>query len=333
MSTSLSADRWLGCRRGYPAAFRTSRQASTAHSAQYLPHRQRRPSRHRQGLLSRHGPDFCQDPGRIRRCDPHRSERPSCLTGDRVGWTHSPRDSDHGGEGEVFRDEHARGVALPRPHGHHGHLLQHGRAASPGIQAACCRQPRGLFLTAQKDFSKDAREQTVFNRYINRWHLEKQDNSLSMSPPKEPIVIYIEKTVPVKYRRWIKEGIEDWNKAFENVGIIGAIEVLASKRTRTSSRITTRRTRGTTSSGGSRPSAPLPSRLHARTRAPARCWIRTSCLTRRWFGTSSMSSACSPTRRRTPRPCRRACAMAGPQPVGASGLEEPAGRLQPADPE
>ena len=56
----------------------------------------------------------------------------------------------------------------------------------------------GYFLTAQKDFSKDAREQTVFNRYINRWHLEKQDNSLRMSPPKEPIVIYIEKTVPVR---------------------------------------------------------------------------------------------------------------------------------------
>jgi hypothetical protein len=100
-----------------------------------------------------------------------------------------------------------------------------GALPAPGYKPRIADNRVGYFLTAQKDFSKDAREQTVFNRYINRWHLEKQDNSLRMSPPKEPIVIYIEKTVPVKYRRWIKEGIEDWNKAFEKVGIIGAIEV------------------------------------------------------------------------------------------------------------
>ncbi len=83
----------------------------------------------------------------------------------------------------------------------------------------------GYFVTAQQDFSKDDRADTTFDRFVNRWHLEKQDPSLSKSPPKEPIVIYIEHTVPVKYRRWVREGIETWNEAFEAIGFVDAIEV------------------------------------------------------------------------------------------------------------
>ncbi len=62
-------------------------------------------------------------------------------------------------------------------------------------------------------------------RYANRWHLEKADPSLRMSPPKQPIVFHIEHTTPLRYRRWVREGVLAWNKAFERVGIIGAIEV------------------------------------------------------------------------------------------------------------
>lgn len=64
-----------------------------------------------------------------------------------------------------------------------------------------------------------------YKRYINRWHLEKADSSLKLSPPKEPIVFYVEHTVPVRYRRWIKEGTLYWNKAFEKVGIQDAVQV------------------------------------------------------------------------------------------------------------
>jgi len=34
-------------------------------------------------------------------------------------------------------------------------------------------------------------------RYINRWHLEKQDPDAPLSPPKKPIVFWIENAVPV----------------------------------------------------------------------------------------------------------------------------------------
>ncbi|MEQ8821514.1 MAG: zinc-dependent metalloprotease [Sumerlaeia bacterium] len=83
----------------------------------------------------------------------------------------------------------------------------------------------GYFLTAQKDFSKDEEQPDIFDRYINRWHLEKADPSLKLSPPKEPIVFYLEDSIPVRYRRWVRQGVEDWNKAFEKIGIVDAIVV------------------------------------------------------------------------------------------------------------
>jgi hypothetical protein len=82
----------------------------------------------------------------------------------------------------------------------------------------------GYFTTAYRDLGK-VNDAEVPVRYINRWHLEKRDPKLAMSPPKEPIVFYIDSATPVRYRRWVRQGVEYWNKAFENIGIDGAIEV------------------------------------------------------------------------------------------------------------
>jgi len=82
----------------------------------------------------------------------------------------------------------------------------------------------GYFTTYFRDFSK-VRDDEVWTRYINRWHLEKADPSLSVSPAKEPIVYYIEHTVPVKYRRYVKQGALYWNEAFEDIGISDAIVI------------------------------------------------------------------------------------------------------------
>jgi hypothetical protein len=83
----------------------------------------------------------------------------------------------------------------------------------------------GYFLTVFKDLTTVNPDGTNFVRYINRWNLRKRDPSLTLSPPAEPIVFYIEHTVPVRYRRWVREGILEWNKAFEACGILDAIEV------------------------------------------------------------------------------------------------------------
>ena len=83
----------------------------------------------------------------------------------------------------------------------------------------------GYFLTTNQDWSKPVDTRDLFNRYINRWQLEKRDPSLELCEPRQPIIYYIEKTVPVKYRRAVRDGILEWNKAFEKVGFVNAVEV------------------------------------------------------------------------------------------------------------
>lgn len=82
----------------------------------------------------------------------------------------------------------------------------------------------GYFYSSHSDYAKPANED-VTERYINRWNVEKADPSLTMSPPKQPIVWYVEHTTPVRFRRYVREGIAMWNKAFEAIGIVGAVEV------------------------------------------------------------------------------------------------------------
>jgi hypothetical protein len=82
----------------------------------------------------------------------------------------------------------------------------------------------GYFTTSFRDLGK-FRDDKKWVRYINRWNVEKRDPNLRLSPPKTPIVFYIDHKVPVRYRRYVREGILEWNKAFEKVGIADAVEV------------------------------------------------------------------------------------------------------------
>ena len=82
----------------------------------------------------------------------------------------------------------------------------------------------GYFTTGYSDFGKYDDDKTKV-RYINRWHLEKADPKLKVSPVRNPIIFYIEHTTPVRYRRWVREGILMWNDAYEKIGLANAIEV------------------------------------------------------------------------------------------------------------
>ena len=93
-----------------------------------------------------------------------------------------------------------------------------------GYQPRIADHRIGYFSTTYKDIG-DASSDDPWVRYVNRWHLEKADPSLKMSPPKQPIVFYLEHTIPVRYRRWVRDGVLEWNKAYEQVGIVNAIEV------------------------------------------------------------------------------------------------------------
>ncbi len=81
----------------------------------------------------------------------------------------------------------------------------------------------GYFLTAYQNLS-DLTSRDLFVRYINRWHLEKQNPALPVSPPKQPIVFWLENTIPVEYRQAVREGVLMWNAAFEQIGFKDAIE-------------------------------------------------------------------------------------------------------------
>jgi len=82
----------------------------------------------------------------------------------------------------------------------------------------------GYFITAYQDVSNDERKDP-FVRYINRWHLEKQNPKAAISSPKKPIVFWIDNAVPLEYRDAVKEGVLMWNKAFLAAGFKDAIQV------------------------------------------------------------------------------------------------------------
>lgn len=80
----------------------------------------------------------------------------------------------------------------------------------------------GYFLVMQQDFTDDTLD-TRYKRYISRWKLEKKDPTAAISDPVEPIVFWIENTVPHEYREGVRQGIEVWQEAFTEAGFSNAI--------------------------------------------------------------------------------------------------------------
>ncbi len=60
-------------------------------------------------------------------------------------------------------------------------------------------------------------------KLIKRWRLEKKDPSAAISEPVKPIVFYVGRGVPEKWRKYTIEGIEMWQSAFEAAGFKNAI--------------------------------------------------------------------------------------------------------------
>ena len=60
-------------------------------------------------------------------------------------------------------------------------------------------------------------------KYITRWRLEKQHPDAAVSDPVNPIVFYVGRGVPQRWRPWVKKGIEAWRPVFEAAGFSNAI--------------------------------------------------------------------------------------------------------------
>lgn len=80
----------------------------------------------------------------------------------------------------------------------------------------------GYFQTMYQDYT-NLDKQTPYVRYIDRWNLKKKNPDARISEPLEPIVFWIENTVPHEFRDAIAEGIEFWNSSFEKIGFRSAV--------------------------------------------------------------------------------------------------------------
>jgi Met-zincin/Domain of unknown function (DUF5117) len=80
----------------------------------------------------------------------------------------------------------------------------------------------GLFANTLLDFGDDL-SRTPRQRFVNRWRLEKTDPAAALSEPVKPITFWIDRNMPLKYRAAVREGILEWNQAFERIGFKNAI--------------------------------------------------------------------------------------------------------------
>ncbi|MBD1397558.1 zinc-dependent metalloprotease [Pontibacter sp. JH31] len=84
----------------------------------------------------------------------------------------------------------------------------------------------GYFTLSQTDYGTDE-QRAAKRRYIVRWKLEPKDKEAyargELVEPVKPIVYYIDPATPMKWRPFLKQGVEDWQKAFEAAGFKNAI--------------------------------------------------------------------------------------------------------------
>ena len=84
----------------------------------------------------------------------------------------------------------------------------------------------GYFGVQQTDYGLPAQRSEV-RRYISRWRLEPKDPAAfargELVDPVKPIVYYIDPATPVQWRTCLKDGVNDWQKAFEAAGFRNAI--------------------------------------------------------------------------------------------------------------
>jgi len=86
----------------------------------------------------------------------------------------------------------------------------------------------GWFTTSQTDYGLEAQKSKEVT-FLDRWRLEVKDEDIEkfksgeLVEPKKQIVYYIDRATPKKWRQYIKDGIEDWQVAFEAAGFKNAI--------------------------------------------------------------------------------------------------------------
>ncbi len=94
------------------------------------------------------------------------------------------------------------------------------------MQPRLCDERVGYFNVERTNYSADE-QKAAEECFITRWRLEPSDPEAfargELVEPVEPIVNYIDPATPEKWRPYLKQGVEDWQEAFEQAGFKNAI--------------------------------------------------------------------------------------------------------------
>ena len=105
---------------------------------------------------------------------------------------------------------------------HHSMLLLPDDPMEPRL----CDERVEYFSTRQIDYGVDE-QRAVTTCFIARWRLEPSDPEAfargELVDPVKPIVYYIDPATPPKWVPYLKQGVEDWQVAFEQAGFSNAI--------------------------------------------------------------------------------------------------------------
>ncbi|MCP5052479.1 MAG: zinc-dependent metalloprotease [bacterium] len=81
----------------------------------------------------------------------------------------------------------------------------------------------GYFGHSYEEYSNPDMQKVDEIRVAHRYRLEKKNPGARISEPVKPIVYYIGRGVPEKYKPYVKKAIDAWNVAFEQAGFKNAI--------------------------------------------------------------------------------------------------------------
>ena len=85
----------------------------------------------------------------------------------------------------------------------------------------------GWFQLEKINYSSEALKSDSY-KIVRRWRLEPKDPEAyaqgELVEPIKPIIYYLDPATPLKWRKYFKQGIEDWNQAFETAGFKNAIQ-------------------------------------------------------------------------------------------------------------
>lgn len=84
----------------------------------------------------------------------------------------------------------------------------------------------GFFSIDRVNYGLDVQKAGT-QEFITRWRLEPKDPAAyargELVEPIKPIVYYIDPGTPLRWKRYVKEGVENWQKVFEKAGFKNAI--------------------------------------------------------------------------------------------------------------